>query len=424
MGSISLSNNFINYSFSVHSIFCLVFFVVGIHTNFTFFYVPFKENANPIDYSKIQRMKTNHLLLVSFAFFFSTSAEAQFRKYSNEFLNIGAGARGLAMGNAQVASTSDGTAGYWNPAGLTGVTDYPQINLMHAEYFAGIGKYDYASLIFPSANKSRTIGITGLRFAVDDIMNTLFLVEPDGSLNYNNIQAFSSADYGFLLSYAQKVKEEEEHNVSFGVNAKVIHRSVGRFAKAWGFGLDAGLQIQSNKWKFGISARDVSTTFNSWSFTFSDREKEVLYLTKNDIPVKSSEITAPRLILGVARAFNIGEKITINAEANIDLTFDGKRNTILSANPVSADPKLGLEVDISNVFFVRAGINNFQRALADGDTLNQKRVWIYQPSAGAGFKIKDLAIDYAYVNLANQSKPLFTHVFSLRLNMAANKNKN
>ena len=29
---------------------------------------------------------------------------AQFRKYSNEFLNIGAGARGLAMGSAQVAS--------------------------------------------------------------------------------------------------------------------------------------------------------------------------------------------------------------------------------------------------------------------------------------------------------------------------------
>ena len=33
----------------------------------------------------------------------------QFRKYSNEFLNIGAGARGLAMGGAQVASVNDGT---------------------------------------------------------------------------------------------------------------------------------------------------------------------------------------------------------------------------------------------------------------------------------------------------------------------------
>jgi hypothetical protein len=47
------------------------------------------------------------------------SSQAQFRKYSNEFLNIGAGARGLSMGGAQVVSTSDGTAGYWNPAGLT-----------------------------------------------------------------------------------------------------------------------------------------------------------------------------------------------------------------------------------------------------------------------------------------------------------------
>ena len=46
---------------------------------------------------------------------------AQFRKYSNEFLNIGAGARGLGMGGAIVASVTDGTAGYWNPAALVHV---------------------------------------------------------------------------------------------------------------------------------------------------------------------------------------------------------------------------------------------------------------------------------------------------------------
>src|SRR3989337_1533411 len=76
---------------------------------------------------------------------FNTEAYAQFRKYSNEFLNIGAGARGLSMGGAQVASVKDGTAGYWNPAGLVEVKEFPQLNLMHAEYFAGIGKYDYGS---------------------------------------------------------------------------------------------------------------------------------------------------------------------------------------------------------------------------------------------------------------------------------------
>ena len=70
--------------------------------------------------------------------FLSASTSAQFRKYSNEFLNIGAGARGLAMGGAQVATVEDGTAGYWNPSGLTSIKQYPSAYFMHAEYFAGI----------------------------------------------------------------------------------------------------------------------------------------------------------------------------------------------------------------------------------------------------------------------------------------------
>ena len=367
-------------------------------------------------------MKINHLLtLVVLTSFYTSSA--QFRKYSNEFLNIGAGARGLAMGSAQVASVKDGTAGYWNPAGLAGVKDYANVNVMHAEYFAGIGKYDYASVALPVAGNKRTIGFSALRFAVDDIMNTLFLVEPDGSLNYNNIQAFSSADYAFLVSFAQKLKETATKNISFGLNAKVIHRSVGKFAKAWGFGLDAGLQIQAGQWKFGFAGRDITTTFNAWSFSFTEKEKEALYLTKNEIPVKSTELTAPRLIIGVARDFRLGKKASLTAEANFDLTFDGQRNTVISADPVSADPKLGLELNVNNAFFVRAGINNFQKALADADTLNQKKVWIYQPSAGAGFKIQNVKIDYAFTNLANQSNPLFTHVFSLQVDLVNGKKK-
>ena len=362
-----------------------------------------------------------YLSLLTTVLFLNSSA--QFRKYSNEFLNIGAGARGLAMGSAQIASVSDGTAGYWNPAGLVSIKDHPQLNIMHAEYFAGIGKYDYASIAFPTAGNRRTIAVTGLRFAVDDIMNTLFLVEPDGSINYNNIQAFSSADYAFLFSFAQKLKESTNRNIHFGVNAKVIHRSVGKFAKAWGFGLDVGIQILKDKWKFGIAGRDITSTFNAWTFSFTEREKEVLYLTNNEIPVKSTELTAPRLVLGVARDFRLGKKSNLLAEANIDLTFDGQRNTLISADPVSADPKLGLELDVNNVFFLRAGISNFQKALSDGDTVNQKKVWIYQPSAGAGFKISNVTIDYAFSNLANQSNPLFTHVFSLRLNLVNDKTR-
>lgn len=368
-------------------------------------------------------MKICPLALLLSALALGGGASAQFRKYSNEFLNIGAGARGLAMGGAQVASVADGTAGYWNPAGLTGVQDHPNVNLMHAEYFSGIGKYDYASIAFPSNGNRRTLAFSALRFAVDDIPNTLYLREPDGTINYNNIQTFSSADYAFLFSYAQKLKPRGNRNMSFGLNAKVIHRSVGEFAKAWGFGLDAGLQIQSKKWRFGFAGRDITTTFNAWSFSFSEKDKEQLYLTQNDIPVQSTELTAPRLVMGAARDFPLGKKTTLVAELNLDVTFDGQRNVLISADPVSVDPKLGLECNFNDVFFVRAGINNFQRALEDGDTLNQKKVWIYQPSAGAGFRIQNVRIDYAFTNLANQSSPLFTHVFSLGLDLVNDKNK-
>jgi len=183
------------------------------------------------------------------------------------------------------------------------------------------------------------------------------------------------------------------------------------------------VQVFQNRWRFGLVARDLTTTFNAWSFNFTEKEKEVLYLTNNEIPVKSTELTAPRLVLGIAHDFKVSDKVNLLAEANFDITFDGQRNTVISADPVSADPKMGLECNINNVFFLRAGINNFQRALADGDTLNQKKVWIYQPSAGAGFKVQHVTIDYAFTNLANQSNPLFTHVFSLHLELAGEGKK-
>ncbi|MBO9573585.1 MAG: hypothetical protein J7497_15465, partial [Chitinophagaceae bacterium] len=63
------------------------------------------------------------------------------------------------------------------------------------------------------------------------------------------------------------------------------------------------------------------------------------------------------------------------------------------------------------------GINNFQKALDEADSSNLKKVWIYQPSVGAGFKISNVQIDYAFTNLANQSNPLYTHVFSLKLDL-------
>jgi hypothetical protein len=382
-----------------------------------------KRVKNKLLIPKIGSMKRIQLLLTLGLIVLSHATSAQFRKYSNEFLNIGAGARGLAMGGAQVATVSDGNAGYWNPAGLVNVKDNPQVNLMHAEYFAGIGKYDYGSIVLPLKDNKRVLGLSLLRFAVDDIPNTIFLVEPDGTINFSNIQTFSSADYAFLVSLAQEKKLKSGKSINAGINAKIIHRQAGSFASAWGFGFDAGVQFTAKKWKIGLAARDVTTTFNAWSFSLNDKMREVFYVTNNDIPVKSTELTAPRLIAGGAYNFRLNKNMNLLAEVNFDFTFDGRRNTVINTDFASIDPKIGLEASWKDVLFVRAGINNFQKAIDEADSTNKKKVWIYQPSVGTGFKINNVQIDYAFTNLANQSNPLYTHVFSLKVNLAKKDNK-
>jgi hypothetical protein len=134
-------------------------------------------------------------------------------------------------------------------------------------------------------------------------------------------------------------------------------------------------------------------------------------------------LTAPRLITGGAYNFKLSKSLSLLTELNLDFTFDGRRNTVLSTDFASIDPKLGLEASWKDVLFVRAGINNFQRALDDDDITNTSKVWIYQPSVGTGFRISNVQIDYAFTNLANQSNPLYTHVFSLRADLKKKEKK-
>ena len=189
-------------------------------------------------------------------------------KYAGEFMAIGVGGRALGLGGAYVAVAGDVTAGYWNPSRLSTVQNNPNLAIMHTEYFSGIGKYDYASIAIPVNENKRTIGLSLIRFAVDDIPNTLYLVEPDGSVNYNNLETFSSADYAMLLSMSQVLnKDEVDYTLSVGGNVKVIHRQIGSFAKAWGFGIDAGVYLATGQWKFGADLLVASNQifYGDWS---------------------------------------------------------------------------------------------------------------------------------------------------------------
>jgi len=350
------------------------------------------------------------LTILALTTFISSSAFSQFYKYSNEFLSIGIGARGLGMSGAQVASVSDVTAGFWNPAGLALINKKFEIGLMHSEYFAGIAKFDYASVALPMQDKKRLLALSLIRFGVDDIPNTLFLIEPDGSINYNNVTSFSVADYGALISYAQKFAIE---GLRAGGNLKIVHRTAGDFASSWGVGVDIGAQYDMKHWHFGALGKDITTTFNAWSFNFTQDEQAVFSQTNNVVPENSIELTAPKLILGAAYSFEFGKKVTLLPEVDLDITTDGKRNVLISAKPFSIDPHVGVEAGYKNTIYLRAGVGNFQRV----ENLDSTKSMTAQPNIGVGLNIKSVSIDYALTNLGSLSSSLYAHVFSLKISI-------
>ena len=284
------------------------------------------------------------------------------QKFSNEFLTIGVGARAHGMGTAVTATQQDIFSAAWNPAGLAGLDadDGLQIGAMHAEWFGGVGNYDYLGFTLPLSNNNQRLGISLIRFGIDNIPNTLFLYEADGTINFDNITEFSTADYAFLGTYARSFLKPKGA-LRVGGNVKVIHRIVGEFATSWGFGLDVGAQLERNNWTFALLGKDITSTFNTWSTNFSEEEQANLELTGNTVNVESVEITNPSFILAVAHDLTITEKIGLTAELDLIATTDGERNTLVSFDPISVDPGLGVEADYDEFIFLRAGVSQLQR---------------------------------------------------------------
>lgn len=342
----------------------------------------------------------------------STVLFGQIAKYSNEFLNVGVSARALSMANANVASANDVTAGYWNPAGLLFQQSNLQLGLMHAEYFAGIAKYDYIGAS-KRIDSNSVAGLSFIRFGVDNIPNTLELVDANGNVDYSRIKSFNAVDVAVLLSYARTMPKLK--GVKLGGNFKVIRRKLGDFGGAWGFGLDLGAIYDYKKWRFAAMGRDITGTFNAWSYSLTEEEKNTFEVTGNEIPSNSVEVTVPKLILGASRQFMVwSDRISILAELNLVNTFDGKRNTVIKTNVWSMEPMLGTEIGYKNIVFLRGGIGNIQQALnAKGNAYTTTM----QPNIGAGVKYKIFALDYAYTDIGDRSLALYSHIISLKIDI-------
>ena len=318
-------------------------------------------------------------------------------KYGADFLAGGVDARALAMGGANVAQTRNVNSVYWNPSGLAH-TEYPEVAYMHAERFAGIVSFDFAGIAYPISHNS-TVGLSFFRSGVNDIKNTLNAWDAERNQPKANpesyITSFSAADMAFLLSYARRLNQR----FTVGASGKIIRRTIGDFADAWGYSFDAGAQWHGDRFMIGVQLQDLSTMLQSWSVNasaFSIEETNpdtgVPYtfteVFDQELPTGDTFLVLPVVRLGSGLIVPVSSQSTLTFGLDVDIAFDGQQANAFNLGDLSFHPRLGGEFSFRNLVALRAGVNR----IAQTDDYGLDIV----PSVGAGIRLGPLSVDYGF----------------------------
>jgi hypothetical protein len=312
------------------------------------------------------------LLTILFISLTTTNAQTVFGKYAGEFMAIGVGSRPLGMGGAFVGIADDVTAGYYNPAGLANL-NYPQISLMHSEQFGDLVNYDYGAVGIPFGT-DMSFGLSIMRLGVDGIPDTRNALI-DGQtgelindinniyarLDYSRITEFSNQDWAFYLTFAKRQSE----NFYWGANIKIIRRDIAEFS-ATGIGFDLGaFYVPLENLTIGANLQDITTTLIAWD-------------------TGRNELVSPTLKLGSAYKITGFLGGYIMPVLDLDIRFENRRfASQFNLGPVSFDVRAGLEVDISDLVYIRGGYSD-----------------VKQFTVGAGVKLPKLNIDYSFARFA------------------------
>lgn len=282
-------------------------------------------------------------------------------KYAGEAFSLGVGGRGLAMGGAAIAGPFDGTAGYWNPAGLNRL-DCRYLTAMHAETFGSLLNHDFISYVDARPRENSLIqrfgfyvyylGGGGIKITQLDQYNRPYVLKEE-----------NHGDFLFAGSVAGKLNSR----IDFGLTAKVIYRDIGT-ESGYGLTLDAGLLYQPYRFAtLGLTITDATTGFIRYSGrTFgSGSNTESIYPT-----------VKPSLLLE-ARYQDFTGRFAVSG----DVKFENlKRAAQYWSGSISMDSHFGWELAYKEMIFGRAGFD------------------IGRFTTGAGIDIRRFTIDFAYLH--------------------------
>ncbi|HZW38752.1 MAG TPA: PorV/PorQ family protein [Ignavibacteriaceae bacterium] len=144
------------------------------------------------------------------------------------FLNIGQGARAVAMGSAFVGAANDLSSIYWNPAGLAKLEGVG-VMFEHTNWIADV-KYNFVAASYNIGD----FGTLGFSFTSSSIgeMNVTTIEEPNGTG-----ETFTATDAAFSIAYAKDLTD----NFSIGFNPKIVYQSLWKM-NGMAFAIDLGVK--------------------------------------------------------------------------------------------------------------------------------------------------------------------------------------
>ncbi len=143
------------------------------------------------------------------------------------FLEIGVGARALAMGGAYTALANDASAIYWNVAGIAKL-DHNGIFFNHSQWIAETN-FDYFSGVV-QLGQVGTVGLSVTALSMDE-MDVTTAEYPEGTG-----QTFKAGDYAVSVAYAISLTDR----FAIGFNPKIIHHYIWEMS-ATGYAIDIGV---------------------------------------------------------------------------------------------------------------------------------------------------------------------------------------
>lgn len=172
-------------------------------------------------------MRIISFIIIIFIFTSLLLAGEQSGGYAGSFMDWGAGARAISLGKAFTAIANDGSAIYWNPAGLVQLSTR-EFCAMHALIFEDRAQ-NFIEFTYPISSFSLSAG--WMRFGVNDIQER----SSEGEL----LGKFDDSENLFMIGSGYNLTSQPIFKLNVGITTKYFYHSLHTY-HAVGYGIDFG----------------------------------------------------------------------------------------------------------------------------------------------------------------------------------------